>query len=78
MVVATGTVGGELTNVTLSRVDAPQDDAGPPPQDGAGAGDDAGGGGGGRKGCSCRAGDAAGSGGLLALLDLALLLARRR
>jgi MYXO-CTERM domain-containing protein len=79
MIVSTGTVGGQLSSVAFSHVAAPQDDAGPPPQDDAGTGgDDAGGGGGGRKGCDCRTGGTPANAGLLALLGLALLLARRR
>ena len=77
MIVSTGEAGGTLQNITITHEAAPQDDAGAP-QDDAGTQDDAGDGGGGRKGCDCRAGGTPATGGLLALLGLALLLVRRR
>jgi MYXO-CTERM domain-containing protein len=88
MIVNRGQGGGLLEKVTFTHaafVETPQDDAGPPPQDDAGAppvtGDDAGGsgvtGGSDDNGCGCRT-TAPASGGLAALLVLALLLIRRR
>jgi MYXO-CTERM domain-containing protein len=75
-IVATGAAGGVLQSVTITHVPAPQDDAGPPQDDG-GAGDDAGDHGGRDSGCGCRT-TAPASGGLVALLVLALLIVRRR
>jgi MYXO-CTERM domain-containing protein len=82
-IVSTGSTGGELKNVAITHVGAPQDDAGLA-EDDAGTGTDAGTGGDASgsgisrdKGCGCRT-TAPASGASAALLLVALLLVRRR